>query len=161
MTISIRAYLPSDYNILLEITKRSWAPVFAKLKPAVDGFVYENFYPKGWWVRQEADDSALLSDGETDVFVAQMTAGIVGYIGTRLHRDDNMGEIYILAVDPDAQRHGVSTALMEHAFAQIAAAGMKMVMVETGGDPGHAPSRAAYESVGFQRWPVARYFKKL
>jgi hypothetical protein len=38
---------------------------------------------------------------------------------------------------------------------------MTMVMVETGGDPGHAPARGAYEAAGFERWPVARYFKAL
>lgn len=36
-----------------------------------------------------------------------------------------------------------------------------MVMVETGGDAEHAPARAAYTSAGFQRWPVARYFRNL
>ncbi|WP_315312567.1 hypothetical protein [Rothia dentocariosa] len=51
--------------------------------------------------------------------------------------------------------------LMEHAYAQIKDAGMRMVMVETGGDSGHAPARALYESEGFVRWPVARYFKDL
>jgi RimJ/RimL family protein N-acetyltransferase len=39
--------------------------------------------------------------------------------------------------------------------------GMRIAMVETGDDPGHAPSRAAYEAAGFERWPVARYFRKL
>ena len=34
-------------------------------------------------------------------------------------------------------------------------------MVEVGGDSGHAPARALYESEGFVRWPVARYFKDL
>jgi hypothetical protein len=36
-----------------------------------------------------------------------------------------------------------------------------MVMVETGGDPGHAAAQAGYEAAGFERWPVARYFKNL
>jgi hypothetical protein len=38
---------------------------------------------------------------------------------------------------------------------------MKMIMVETIGDRGHEPARRAYEVVGFQRWPVARYFKEV
>jgi acetyltransferase, GNAT family len=50
---------------------------------------------------------------------------------------------------------------MNDAFTLIQASGMDMVMVETGGDPGHQPARDAYESAGFERWPVARYFKKL
>jgi hypothetical protein len=40
-------------------------------------------------------------------------------------------------------------------------AGMTIAMVETGGDPGHGPARAAYARAGFGLFPVARYFKKL
>ena len=40
-------------------------------------------------------------------------------------------------------------------------AGMAIAMVETGGDRGHAPARQTYEKVGFEVWPVARYFKPL
>ena len=29
--------------------------------------------------------------------------------------------------------------------------GMDIAVVETGGDPGHAPARAAYEKAGFRR----------
>jgi hypothetical protein len=38
---------------------------------------------------------------------------------------------------------------------------MSIAMVETGGDPGHAPARAAYTATGFRLVPVARYFKDL
>jgi hypothetical protein len=34
-------------------------------------------------------------------------------------------------------------------------------MVETGGDPGHAPARRTYERSGFTLLPIARYFKNL
>jgi hypothetical protein len=34
-------------------------------------------------------------------------------------------------------------------------------LVETGGDPGHERARQTYEKVGFELFPVARYFKKL
>jgi hypothetical protein len=40
-------------------------------------------------------------------------------------------------------------------------AGMSIAMVETGGDPGHAPARRTYEKLGFGLLPIARYFKKL
>lgn len=72
-----------------------------------------------------------------------------------------MGEVHVLAVDPQFQRQGVGRALMRHSFERSKAAGMRMVMVETGDDPGHAAARQAYEAVGFERWPVARYFKDL
>ena len=38
---------------------------------------------------------------------------------------------------------------------------LKMVMVETGGDAAHAAARTAYEKAGFERYPVARYFREL
>lgn len=161
MAVSIRPYAEKDLASILNISKRTWTPVFDKMKPAVDGFVYDNFYPDGWWSRQESEIAELLLDAETQIFIAETEEAMLGFIGTRLHPEDKMGEVYILAVDPGAQRQGVASALMEHGFEVIRRAGMNMVMVETGGDPGHAPSRAVYESVGFRRWPVARYFKEL
>lgn len=72
-----------------------------------------------------------------------------------------MGEIHVLAVDPDHQGRGIGKALMDASFSRTRAAGMRMIMVETGDDAGHAPARAVYEAAGFQRWPVARYFRDL
>jgi GNAT superfamily N-acetyltransferase len=67
----------------------------------------------------------------------------------------------MIAVDPDFQRRRIAGALTEHSLAWLRQAGMTTVMVETGGDPGHAPARRTYESAGFRLLPVARYFKKL
>ncbi len=39
--------------------------------------------------------------------------------------------------------------------------GMDIAVVETGGDPGHAPARALYGEVGFTLLPIARYFRLL
>lgn len=72
-----------------------------------------------------------------------------------------MGEIYMVAVDPDFQGQGIGTALIEVALTSMKDAGMSIAMVETGGDDGHAPARRTYEKVGFGLLPIARYFKKL
>lgn len=72
-----------------------------------------------------------------------------------------MGEIYMIAVDPDFQGQGIGSALIEFALAWMKDAGMFVAMVETGGDLGHAPARRTYEKAGFGLWPTARYFKKL
>lgn len=40
----------------------------------------------------------------------------------------------MLAVDPDYQRHGIGTASTDRAFDRSRAGGMRMVLVETGGD---------------------------
>ena len=58
-------------------------------------------------------------------------------------------------------RRGIATRLTSHAVDRFKDAGMSIVMVETGGDPGHAPARRTYEASGFRLLPVARYFKSL
>lgn len=72
-----------------------------------------------------------------------------------------MGEIYMVAVDPDFQGRGIGSGLIEVALAWMKDAGISVAMVETGGEPGHERARYTYEKVGFELFPVARYFKKL
>ncbi len=159
--VVIVAYAPRWRDAVLDISMRAWAPVFAKMQPAVQDYVYDAFYPDGWRARQTADIGAILDGGEAEIWLAVDGEVLLGWVGVRLHPEDRMGEVHIIAVDPGAQGKGVGAALMDHALARIREAGMAMVMVETGDDPGHAASRALYESTGFTRWPVARYFRKL
>ncbi len=105
--------------------------------------------------------AALLDTEPENIWLALDGDVLAGFIGLRLNPNDQMGEIHIIAVSPDHQRRGIGAALMQFADQQILAAGMTMVMVETGGDSGHEPARLAYENAGFERWEVARYFKKL
>lgn len=148
-------------DAVLELSLRAWEPVFPQLREAVPSFVYESFYPNGWRKRQLNDLAAVLDSEAESIAVALEIGKPVAWICTRFHPDDNMSEIYVLAVDPDYQRRGVGRALMEYSFQKGRDAGMRMAMVETGDDPGHAPGRRAYEAAGFLRWPVARYFKDL
>ncbi|MBP2364603.1 GNAT family N-acetyltransferase [Pseudonocardia parietis] len=157
----IRPYADEYRRAILDLSLRAWEPVFPRTREAVPRFVYDAFYPDGWEQRQLADLTAVLDGEPRNIDVALVTGVVAGWVCTRLHREDDMGEIYVLAVDPDHQRHGVGTALTARSFERVRAAGLRMVMVETGDDPGHAPARATYEAIGFERWPVARYFKDL
>ncbi|GAA1824580.1 GNAT family N-acetyltransferase [Nesterenkonia flava] len=157
----IVAYDAAYQDALLDLSIRAWAPVFQSMKRDVPGFVYEAFYPDGWEARQRADLAAVLRDEPANIDVALVDDEVAGWVCTRLHPDDRMAEIYVLAVDPDHQRRGIGALLMEQSYGRAQRAGMRMVMVETGGDAGHTPARELYESDEFVRWPVARYFKNL
>lgn len=152
----VRPYQSEDRATLLALSLRYWEPVFSALESEVSSFVYECFYPRGWRVRQEADLAEVLDREAGRIDVAVVDSLVVGWVCTRLHPDDGMGEVCVLAVDPEHQRHGIATALMDRSFERIRAAGFRVAMVETGGDSGHAPSRSTYEAAGFQRSPVAR-----
>lgn len=157
----ILPYAPRHLAAVLEITRAAWSPVFPLMQEDIPRYVFEAFYPDGWLKRQLADVEAICLDEETDMWVAITEGTLSGFLGLRTHTEDSMGEIHIIAVDPTHQRRGVGAALMTFAFAWMQKRGLAMAMVETGGDRGHAPARAAYESAGFARYPVARYFRKL
>lgn len=98
---------------------------------------------------------------DTHVWVASEAGTIAGFVAVKLHVADKMGEIYMVAVDPEFQGQGIASALIEFAVVWMKEAGMAIAMIETGGDPGHAPARRTYEKAGFELFPVARYFKTL
>lgn len=85
----------------------------------------------------------------------------VGFVAARLNADSGIGEIYMIAVDPDTQGQGIGTALTEVATGWLRRAGMRVAMIETGGDPGHASARRVYEKASFIALPAVRYFKAL
>jgi ribosomal protein S18 acetylase RimI-like enzyme len=156
----IEPYAPHHHEAIVRLSLRAWAPVFESLKNVMDGEVYGVFFPD-WRVTQQRAVEDVCADEQTRVWVAVSAGETVGFVAVRLHEADRMGEIYMLAVDPDAQGQGVGGTLTAFALDRMRETGMAVAMVETGGDPGHAPARRTYEQQGFRLFPVARYFKKL
>jgi GNAT superfamily N-acetyltransferase len=72
-----------------------------------------------------------------------------------------MGVVDMIAVDPSHQRRGIATQLMDRSAEHMREQGMDIAALGTGGDPGHAPARAMYESSGYTALPGVRYLKLL
>lgn len=161
INVEIKPYATERKQTILDLTVEAWTPVFDKTRSDVPGFAFDSFYPDGWQTRQISDVTALLENEPQSIWLAWLDGHATGYIGIKIHPEDKMGEIYIIAVSPRFQRQGISTKLMNFAAGHIRQAGMRMMMVETVGDRGHAPARRSYEAFGFEPWPVARYFKEL
>jgi GNAT superfamily N-acetyltransferase len=159
--MQIEPYNPQYLDTVVSLSLRAWTPVFDSIQKAMDADVYRAFYPDNWRVSQQKAVEDVCAADDTNVWVAINADSIVGFVAVKLHLEDNMGEIHMVAVVPDFQGQGIGSALIEFALAWMKDAGMSIAMVETGGDPGHAPARRTYEKVGFGMFPVARYFKKL
>jgi GNAT superfamily N-acetyltransferase len=157
----IEPYDDSKREAVVRLSLRAWEPVFASLREAMLPAVYGAFYRDDWRAAQRRAVESVCADEATPVWVAMEDATVAGFIALKLHPEDRMGEIYMIAVDPDFQQRGIATALMNHSVDCFKKAGMSIIMAETGGDPGHGPARRAYESAGFTPLPVARYFKSL
>ena len=157
----IRPFDDRDAVAVVDLSLRAWAPVFTSLERVLGSEIFRRLHPD--WSedqRRAVEDVCAALKGR--VWVAEVDEAAVGFVAIELHHPKHgMGEISMLAVDPDYQGGGIGTALTGFALDRLKDAGMKVAMVETGGDPGHAAARRTYEKAGYVRLPIARYFKNL
>ena len=159
--IEIRELREDDLEAIIEFSLHAWRPIFASVREVLGDDIFLRLHPD--WTANQADAvrSACTND-ERDVFVAVANGRPVGFVVVALNAfHERMGVIDIIGVDPNYQRRGISSALTEIATEHMRTSGMDIAVVETGGDPGHAPARAAYETAGFTLLPIARYFRLL
>ena len=146
---------------MVDLSLRAWEPVFASIEQALGTEIFRRQHPD-WRADQRQVVEEACAAHDIQAWVAEVDKSVAGFVATRLHHPEkSMGEIYLLAVDPDCQGGGIGTALIGFALDKLKDAGMTVATVETGGDPGHAPARRTYEKVGYVQLPVARYFKNL
>jgi GNAT superfamily N-acetyltransferase len=157
----IRPLEERDTEAVVDLSMRAWAPVFASLEQVLGSEIFGRMHPD-WREDQRRAVRDVCALQETRVWVAEVDETTVGFVAIKIFDPEiRMGEIYMLAVDPDHQGGGIGTALTEFALDRLKDAGMRVAMVETGGDPGHAAPRRTYEKAGYVLLPVARYFKNL
>lgn len=149
----------SHLESVIGLALRAWEPVFDSLRKELDPDVYSAFYPD-WRSAQRDGITQACTSPDHDTWVALLGGTVVGFVNVRSH-DADLGEIHMIAVDPDHQRKGIGTRLTEFAVDRLRDAGASVVMVETGSDIGHAPARRTYERAGFRALRIARYFKKV
>jgi GNAT superfamily N-acetyltransferase len=159
--VEIREFREGDLDIVVEFSLRAWAPVFASVREVLGDDIFLRLHPD-WRADQSDAVRSSCTNAARDVFVAVVGGRTVGFVAVALDAfHERMGVIDIIGVDPDYQRQGISSRLTEFATEHMRSRGMDIAVVETGGDPGHAPARAAYETAGFTLLPVARYFRLL
>ncbi|AGZ43426.1 GNAT family N-acetyltransferase [Actinoplanes friuliensis] len=160
MSVVIRALRGGDVGAVVEFSLRAWAPVFESFNKVLGEDIYQRVYPD-WLASQARDVAQVCRDHAGTTWVAEDDGAPVGFVAVVVSDDRRSADIEMIAVDPRWQRLGVSRALMDFALEQMRAAGVRLVGVVTGGDPGHEPARRAYESAGFTALPLVRYYKAL
>jgi ribosomal protein S18 acetylase RimI-like enzyme len=159
--IEIREFRADDLAAVVDLSLRTWEPVYASLRQVLGDEIFLHLHAD-WKADQAEAVASSCTNPERDAFVALIDERPVGFVTIALDGfRERMGVIDIIGVDPDYHRRGVATRLTSFALDHMQAAGMEIAVVETGGDPGHAPARAAYEALGFTLLPVARYFRLL
>ncbi len=156
--IRIRPMTPEDMDAVLDLSIRAWEPVFQSFEQVLGSSIYHRIYPD--WVPMQRS-VVRTSCEEHDTWVADVDGNVAGFIVCKLNVDPGTGEVDMLAVDPAFQRRGIGDALNQFALQYLRENGMKLAVVGTGGDPGHAPARRAYERAGYRPLPIVRYYQEL
>jgi len=158
--MNIRDYETDDKPALEELTLRAWKPVFSDLERSIKPEIYEVFVPD-WQAEQMRSLNNVCESGDIHTIVAERDEKILGFAAISFHPGDFLGQIYIIGVDPDYQRRGIGTALINADIEIIKQRGFALVMIKTGGDHGHAAARKTYEKMGIDLYPVARYLQRV
>jgi GNAT superfamily N-acetyltransferase len=160
--VVIRPFRDSDLDAIVDLSLRAWEPVFESLRAVLGDAIFDRLHQPEWRaVQAEAVRSTCTSE-KRDVFVAVADGKPVGFAAVALDAlHERMAVVDMIAVDPAFQRRGIATALMDRSADQMRDRGLDIAVVETGGDPGHAPARAMYEASGYTPLPVVRYLKLL
>lgn len=161
MGLRIRKFIDSDIDAIIELSLLAWEPIFISFKQILSPKIYSILYPD-WRKSQREGVVSCCSDKEKySTLVAERQKQVVGFLVYELKKEEQTGEVILLAVHPEHQNNGIGTKLNERALEEMKAAGMKIVVVETGGDRSHAPARRSYEKVRYTALPIVRYFKAL
>jgi ribosomal protein S18 acetylase RimI-like enzyme len=160
MDTIIRSYTEADLPKIIELSLLAWEPVFESFEQVLGPKIYPILYPD-WRKSQEEGVANACQEEDSHILVADWDGLVVGFLVYKCNHKDLTGEIWLLAVHPEFQNHGIGTDLNLQALTEMKAAGMRLAVVGTGGDDGHAPARRSYEKAGFTPLPLVRYYQDL
>jgi len=159
MQFEVRPVRESDVKALVELTLLAFVPVFESFEVLLGSTIYGYIWPDWRKCQRDGVEEMCREAGKNPVLVAEAEGRPVGLVAYSIDAEANKGQTIFLAVHPEYQCHGIGTELNRRALAEIERAGVRMAVVETGGDPSHAPARRSYEKAGYTLLPLARYFK--
>jgi GNAT superfamily N-acetyltransferase len=161
MKLRIRPFGGEDMADVVRLSLLAWEPVFRSFRKVMGEGIYSIVYPD-WKASQRKGVESICKDREKyTTWVAEVDGAVVGFTSYEADPKEETGEVVLLAVIPDHQNRGVGTELSSFALTRLREMGIKLAIVGTGGDEGHAAARRTYEKAGYTGLPLVRYYKDL
>ena len=160
--ITVRPFFQTDLEIVVEIAKIAWVPVFESYRRIMGDDIFDLTYPD-WRGDKEAQIRKAAADDTPVHFLSAVVDGrVVGFVSWVIHSSSGAGEIGNNAVHPEYQNRGIAKMLYRQVFVELRKKGVRLVKVNTGLDQSHAPARSAYEKSGFSAGiPMVTYHADL
>ncbi|HZC07936.1 MAG TPA: GNAT family N-acetyltransferase [Ktedonobacterales bacterium] len=161
MEVDLRPVTTHDIEGLVHLSLLAWEPVFRSFERVLGAHIYALLYPDWRGQQRKVVEDVCRDTATFSVWVAEVNAVLTGFIAYTMNPEDKSGEVELLAVHPDYQNQGIGAQLNTFALNKMKDSGVKLAVVATGGDPGHAPARRSYEKAGYTALPLVRYYKAL
>jgi len=145
----------------VQLSLLAWEPVFTAWEQILGPKLYPIAIYPDWRKSQKEVVEKACNEQKFVTWVAEVDGEVVGFVSYELNDDSKIGEIQLIAVHPDYQNCGIGTELNLFALQKLKENGMKLAVVGTGGDDGHAPARRSYEKAGYTGLPLVRYYQDL
>ena len=129
--VTIRGYRPDDADEVLRVNATAFA--HHPEQGSMDAANLAERMAEPWF-----DPAGLL--------VADAGDGLLGFHWTKQHSAE-LGEVYVVAVDPAAQGRGLGRALTAAGLAHLASLGVRRIILYVESD--NAPAVATYSHLGF------------
>ncbi len=159
--LNIRPFYPDDIKDIVALSLLAWEPVFTEWQRILGDDLYKIAIYTDWRQSQKKAVEKVCSSDKNSTWTAEIEGEIVGFLSYEVNDESKTGEVHMLAVHPRYQNRGIGTELNQFALRQLMERGMKLAVVGTGGDAGHAPARRSYEKAGYTALPLMRYYRKL
>jgi mycothiol synthase len=128
--VTLRTFEPDDVDQVVAVNARAFA--HHPEQGAMDRADMERRMASDWF-----DPDGL--------FVAERDGRVIGFHWTKV--EDDVGEVYVVGIDPDAQGGGLGTALTARGLRHLHERGLPVVDLYVEGD--NAPALTVYRRLGF------------
>lgn len=147
--ITFRLANTNDLSLMEDIRQKAFKPIFGSFRNILGDEIYRLAQEPEDNKQSELLSSMLLPGSVWQLFVAELSGKIIGFVSIQLNSESKVGEIGLNAIHPDHSGKGIGTRMYEFAINKMKQSGMQVATVATGGDVSHAPARRAYEKCGF------------
>ncbi len=159
--MNIREFEDSDLDAVLSVNMKAFTGIHESFREILGDQIFARVYPDWRKSNEEYIRSLVESEDAKNILVAEEKGEVVGFVHFSINTETKNGQIGLNAVSPSHQGKGFGKLLYHSAMERMKELGVTLVVVGTGGDESHIPARRAYESCGFVRLPLTRYYKLL
>lgn len=154
---NIRRINSDDVQRCVRLGTDTFKHVYASFEQQHGPDLFAHMFPN-WEATQASYMESACLDADKETWVYEDHGEVAGF-AILTTDEQKLGEIELLAVDPQTQGRGIGTALNQFSLDRLQGLGMEYAIVATADDPGHASARRSYEKVGFVPMPIQWNFQ--